>query len=176
MLTRLGGSESDRAAKGSKMTGVAFLVGVLVGCMPTFACAQESEASIERGRYLVTITGCNDCHTEGYTEAKGEIPEHEWLKGSAVGFRGPWGTSYAMNLRTYVTAMNEEEWLAYVENNLQNAMPPMPWFNIKKMEEADLRSIHKFIASLGAAGGPAPYRVFPGNEPEGPYISFPGAR
>ena len=26
---------------------------------------------IERGRYLVKITGCNDCHTPGYTQNAG---------------------------------------------------------------------------------------------------------
>jgi mono/diheme cytochrome c family protein len=56
---------------------------------------------IERGRYLVRITGCNDCHTEGYAEAGGEVPEEQWLKGSALGWRGPWGTTYGTNLRIY---------------------------------------------------------------------------
>jgi mono/diheme cytochrome c family protein len=29
---------------------------------------------VERGRYLVKIAGCNDCHTAGYTQANGAVP------------------------------------------------------------------------------------------------------
>jgi mono/diheme cytochrome c family protein len=153
------------------------LVGLFLGLAPSLATAQDTEASIERGRYIVTITGCNDCHTEGYAEAKGDIPESEWLKGSAVGFRGPWGTSYAFNLRIYIPAMNEDEWVAYARNVIQDAWPPMPGYAVQKMDEADLRSLHKFIVSLGEAGDPAPYRTPPGMDPgAGPHVIFPGAR
>ncbi|MEJ2396973.1 MAG: cytochrome C, partial [Gammaproteobacteria bacterium] len=30
---------------------------------------------LERGRYLVRIGGCNDCHTAGYAESGGKTPE-----------------------------------------------------------------------------------------------------
>ena len=99
------------------MTRLALLVGILVGIAP--ATAQDAERSVDRGRYLVTITGCNDCHTEGYADAKGDIPEIEWLKGSSVGFRGPWGTSYAINLRIGVSYMSEERWLEELQRELQ---------------------------------------------------------
>ncbi|HTG73952.1 MAG TPA: cytochrome C, partial [Terriglobia bacterium] len=29
-------------------------------------------AQVERGRYIVEIGGCNDCHTAGYAEAGGK--------------------------------------------------------------------------------------------------------
>ena len=44
----------------------------------------------ERARYVIKIAGCNDCHTTGYAEAAGKIPEKDWLKGDAMGWRGPW--------------------------------------------------------------------------------------
>jgi mono/diheme cytochrome c family protein len=47
------------------------------------------KASIERGRYLVSISGCNDCHTGGYAETGGKTPEADWLTGVPVGFSGP---------------------------------------------------------------------------------------
>ncbi|MDH4245230.1 MAG: hypothetical protein OEV38_15905, partial [Nitrospira sp.] len=56
----------------------------------------------ERGRYLIKIAGCNDCHTTSYAEAAGKIPEQDWLKGDSIGWRGPWGTTYASNLRLYM--------------------------------------------------------------------------
>ena len=45
---------------------------------------------IERGRYVVDIAGCNDCHTAGYAEAGGKAPDSERLTGDVRGFRGPW--------------------------------------------------------------------------------------
>ena len=50
--------------------------------------------SLDRGRYLVKIAGCNDCHTRGYAETAGKVPEKQWLTGDQLGWRGPWGTTY----------------------------------------------------------------------------------
>jgi len=158
------------------MNPAACWVGFFFGFAPALATAQDTGASIERGRYLVTIAGCNDCHTEGYADAKGEIPEGEWLKGSSLGFCGPWGTSYALNLRLYVPPMSEDDWVAYARNYIHLAWRPMPGYAVAKMEEADLRSLHKFIVSLGKAGDPAPYRTPTGMPPSDPVVVFPGCK
>ena len=79
------------------------------------AKAVRSEASlVSRGRYLVRIAGCNDCHTPGYLQAAGKMDEKHWLTGDGFGWRGPWGTSYATNLRLYVAGMSEAQWLQRV--------------------------------------------------------------
>ena len=49
--------------------------------------AAAGEASIERGRYMVAINGCNDCHTPGYLHGRPEMARH--LAGSDVGFEVP---------------------------------------------------------------------------------------
>jgi hypothetical protein len=79
--------------------------------------------SVDRGRYLVSKMGCNDCHTPwrmgangpepdmaraltGHPEQVGPLPAFEtprgpWVwAGSATNtaFSGPWGNSYAANL------------------------------------------------------------------------------
>ncbi len=92
------------------------------------ADAPQSSAGIERGRYLVTIGGCNDCHTAGYLEQGGTTPESQWLTGSPVGYQGPWGTTYAANLRLVAGRMTEAEWVAHAR---KERLPPMPWFNVK---------------------------------------------
>src|SRR5262245_48025935 len=58
-----------------------------------------SSKQIERGRYLSIIGGCNDCHTSGFAPRDGQVPESEWLMSAALGFSGPWKTTYAPNLR-----------------------------------------------------------------------------
>lgn len=45
----------------------------------------QSAASIERGRYIARIAGCNDCHTPGYAQTGGKAPEAGWLTGDALG-------------------------------------------------------------------------------------------
>jgi mono/diheme cytochrome c family protein len=67
---------------------------------------------IERGRYMSKIAGCNDCHTPGYLLSEGKVPEKLWLTGDRFGWRGPWGTTYAANLRFLVHALTEDGWLS----------------------------------------------------------------
>lgn len=126
---------------------------------------------VERGRYIVRIAGCNDCHTAGYAQAGGDVPEREWLKGSRRGWRGPWGTTYADNLRLYFAELSEQEWLERVEQ--LETRPPMPWFGLRAMTTRDQRAIYRYIRHLGPAGEQMPEFVPPGREPEGPYVQFP---
>jgi hypothetical protein len=77
---------------------------------------------IERGKYLVTVVGCGDCHTplkmgpqgpepdmgrllSGHPEQMGPLPNAKpqgpWVwagAGTNTAFGGPWGVSYAANL------------------------------------------------------------------------------
>lgn len=125
----------------------------------------------DRGRYLVKITGCNDCHTPGYAETAGKVPEKDWLVGDKTGWRGPWGTTYSSNLRLYFQHLSEDQWVVIAHT--VELRPPMPWFALRDMTEQDLRAIYRFIRSLGPAGEPAPDYLPPEKEPVGPYILFP---
>ena len=130
---------------------------------------KADKAALERGRYLVASSGCNDCHTPGYAEAAGKIPPGKWLMGNPVGFQGPWGTSYPANLRLKVQGMTDAQWLAHVR---QPMLPPMPWFNLRDMKDSDLIAMYRFIRSLGPAGEPAPAAAAPGIAVTTPYIVF----
>jgi len=131
--------------------------------------ADASSLLIARGRYLVKTSGCNDCHTPRYPESGGKIPEKQWLEGSPVGFQGPWGTTYPVNLRLYIHSLTEKQWLAVAGKPLR---PPMPWFTLRDMNDNDLRAIYAFIHHLGPAGKPAPAYVPPGVAVKTPYIEF----
>lgn len=135
------------------------------------AAPKAKRADIERGRYIVKITGCNDCHTPGYTVTGGKVAESLWLTGDTLGWRGPWGTTYPPNLRTYTQALTADQWVKKARS-LQTR-PPMPWWALHDMTEADLRALYQFIRSLGPAGGAAPAFVAPDKEPLPPYIQFP---
>jgi len=124
---------------------------------------------LERGRYVVVTGGCNDCHTPGYPESGGKTPQSEWLTGSPVGFQGQWGTSYPANLRLTVQSMSEAQWLKEARAERR---PPMPWFGLAAMTDADLRAMYRFIRGLGPKGAPAPAYVPPGQKVATPYIEF----
>lgn len=132
---------------------------------------QVSMKMIEGGRYLVKVTGCNDCHTSGYDMADGNIPEKQWLTGDSLGWRGPWGTTYGTNLRIYMQNLTEDQWVSIARS--QRSRPPMPWFSLRDMTENDLRAIYQFIRHLGPGGEPAPAYLPPGKEPKQPYVQFP---
>jgi len=148
-------------------------VALALGLVGTTAVATESHQAdsqtLKRGRYLTVTSGCNDCHTPGYPEADGALPANQWLAGSPVGFQGPWGTTYPANLRLVVQGMSEAQWLARVRQPMR---PPMPWFNLRAMDDADLIAIYRFIRALGPAGQPAPAAAGPGEVVTTPYIDF----
>lgn len=129
------------------------------------------QTSLERGRYLVKIAGCNDCHTPGYAESGGKVAEKQWLTGNQLGWRGPWGTTYPANLRLAMQKLSEEQWVKLAKS--AEFRPPMPWFALHDMTAQDLRAVYHFVRYLGPAGEPAPAYLPPGQEPQGPYVLFP---
>jgi cytochrome c553 len=87
------------------------------------AASPPSKADVQRGAYLVSIVGCNHCHTPLKMGAKGPKPDMArmltghpaelkmtpapdlgkgpWMMAGAAtntAFAGPWGVSYASNL------------------------------------------------------------------------------
>lgn len=143
----------------------------LPGQAPAAGANHGSDPLVERGRYVVSTSGCNDCHTPRYAETGGNVPESEWLTGDALGWRGPWGTTYPPNLRLYMQGLTERQWIE--KARALSTRPPMPWFNVRAMSERDLRALYRYVRHLGPAGKPAPAYVAPdGNAPQ-PYVQFP---
>jgi hypothetical protein len=85
--------------------------------------AQSADEKLARGKYLVTIAGCNDCHTpwkmgdrgpepdmsrmlSGHPESVAlppapRLPEGPWVMTASAtntAWSGPWGTSFTANL------------------------------------------------------------------------------
>jgi mono/diheme cytochrome c family protein len=149
-------------------TAAAVLAALLATTTVAVASTWDA-ATVARGRYLVTISGCNDCHTPGGMEKGPAVPEQEWLTGVAMGFQGPWGTTYASNLRRVINGLTEAQWVAHAR---QPRLPPMPWFNLKEMSESDLKAVYAFVRSLGPAGQVTPAYVAPGGKVTTPYLVF----
>lgn len=127
-------------------------------------------SEIEAGRHLVLVGGCNDCHTAGFAQTAGQIPESDWLKGSSEGNYGPWGTTYASNLRLVAARMSAEDWATMLQT--REGLPPMPWVLMREYDPRDLRAIHAYIRSLGDPGEAVPAAIPPGAPPQGFYVDF----
>src|SRR4026209_816452 len=100
----------------------ALLLGAAACMKPAESDASAARARVERGKYLVMIGGCNDCHTplqmgrtgpepdmarmlSGHPESfpinGGTAASATWLMtmaASGTAFSGPWGVSFAANL------------------------------------------------------------------------------
>lgn len=135
-----------------------------------FAAEKTDDELIERGRYLVKVTGCNDCHTPRYGERSGNVPETDWLIGTSIGYKGGWGTTYAKNLRHMLADKSEAQWVTYAKR--MRAKPPMPWFNVNAMTDDDLKAMYQFIRFLGDNQNQVPEELPPGVEPKTQYINF----
>jgi mono/diheme cytochrome c family protein len=161
-------AQSRCAALLLKLAGLGLLASIAFSAGPVRA-GDHDRARIERGRYLVKISGCNDCHTNGYAESGGAVPESQWLTGLPVGFEGPWGVSYPANLRLTMQRLTEQQWLATAR---AQRLPPMPWFALRDMSDDDLRALYMYVRSLGPAGEPMPAAVPPGRMASTPVIVF----
>jgi hypothetical protein len=162
------------------------------GCAEKKAAENSSEAMthdqmIERGKYMVTVGGCNDCHSpKTFTEKGPRVDESRILSGSPAGMPlaaidtnaiapgkwylgsadltawvGPWGISYSANLTpdsaTGSGAWTEDLFLKMLRTGKfmgidggRPIMPPMPWEEIAKMTDQDLKCIFAYLKSLPA--------------------------
>lgn len=154
-----------------KTTQAVLAAALAAGALP--ALADRTAADLERGRYVLQIGGCNDCHTPGYAMTGGKVPEAQWVTGDALGWQGPWGTTYPANLRLYMQGLSEDEWVKKAKALVTR--PPMPWFALRDMSHDDLRAMYRYIRHLGPAGQPAPAYVPPGKAALTPVVLFPAA-
>ena len=138
---------------------------------PTSSPAVQAMTMEQAGEYLTIVGSCNDCHTQGWVEKKGNIPPADRFAGLDVGFRGEWGTSYGKNLRTITQRQTEDHWVEVLKTADEgDGKPPMPWWNTALMNERDLRAMYRYIKSLGPNPAGVPRGLKPGVEPTGPYI------
>ena len=126
---------------------------------------------IERGKYLVVTSHCNNCHTAGYVAAEGSVSEDRWLMGNPVGWKGRDGTVFAPNLRLMLRDLSEDQWLLVARQ--ARARPPMPWWSVRDMNDDDLRMLYRYIKSLSPLGSAAPDFLPADKQPSPPYNQLP---
>ena len=138
-----------------------------------------AEQRIARGRYLVTVTGCNDCHTPG--TLFGAADTTRLLSGSEVGWKGPWGVSIARNLtpdmETGIGSWTEDQIVTGIREGRRPdgspLMPPMPWPDFAALTDDDAHAVAQYLKSSPAVRHPVPAKVTDAKAFKGPVIPFP---
>lgn len=153
-----------------KMLRVILAAAALAGVAIAAQAGSPSHKSIARGKFLVDYGGCQDCHTPGWAENGGHAPKDMLLTGGGMNFQGPWGTTYAPNLRLYVHQLTVKEWIAKLRS--LKARPAMPYWTFRYLSDKDLTDMYAYIHSLGPAGKPAHDWVPPGQEAPAPYLKL----
>jgi len=140
---------------------------------------------VDRGKYIVTIASCEDCHSPKIFTAMGPIPDTtRALSGHPGGipkmpidkkvlvpgnwvllcpdltcFVGPFGVSFPANLTpdstTGLGAWTEEVFVNTMRSGKhlgqpggRPILPAMPWANIGKMTDEDLKSVFTYLQSI----------------------------
>lgn len=130
---------------------------------------------VERGRYLVMTSACNDCHSPKIdaqltpdperplsgrpmttlppSQGEGEI--HASLDLTA--WSGPWGMSFAANLtpdpetgigKRYTEASFLQTIRTGKKPEGEPLLPPMPWPVYRNMTDEDLRAIYAYLRTI----------------------------
>jgi mono/diheme cytochrome c family protein len=125
--------------------------------------AIADEAQIERGKYLVNLGGCHDCHTPGYFLGKPDMTQY--LGGSDVGLSLPTGVFVGRNLtpdkETGLGSWTKEQIIAAFAAGKRpdgrELAPIMPWEAFSHLTDADKDAIASYLQSI-----PAVKRAVPG--------------
>jgi mono/diheme cytochrome c family protein len=113
------------------------------------------KGQIERGRYLVTLGGCTDCHTPGHFLGKPDLTRE--LGGSEVGFEIPGlGVFYGPNLtpdrETGLGTWSDADIVKAVQTGVRpdgrGLVPVMPWPAFAKLTRSDAEAIAAYLKSL----------------------------
>jgi hypothetical protein len=159
------------------LSGTVFL---LVGC----ATNNAEQSPVERGKYLVMVGGCGDCHSpkvfaasgpvsdstrllSGYPSStklpeipKGIIGSTQWgaiTTNDFTAWVGSWGVSFAYNLTphsaTGIGAWDESLFIQSIRTGKfmgtsRDILPPMPWQEMGKMADSDLKAMFAYLKSL----------------------------
>jgi mono/diheme cytochrome c family protein len=154
---------------------VASVFALAVAVAPATHAQSASESQVERGRYLVGITGCHDCHSPKVPGTMKPVPE-TMLSGrpqttkvpSAMAgevhasedftaFTGGWGSTVASNLTPDPATglgmrYSEAKFVQTMRTGKKPegvaVMPPMPVDVYVNMKDDDLKAIYAYLKTI----------------------------
>jgi len=138
------------------------------------ALAQSGESQVERGKYLVGITGCHDCHSPKIVGMKPDPdrilsgrPQTTKIPSAGAGevhasedftaFTGGWGSTVASNLTPDPATglgmrYNEAKFITAMRTGKKPEgvaiQPPMPVDVYVNMKDDDLKAIYAYLKTI----------------------------
>lgn len=105
------------------------------------------------------------------------LPPGPWSATTAglTAWSGPWGVSYASNLtpdtNTGLGIWTEEMFIKAMRTGKhygasREILPPMPWQNLSKLTDEDLRAVFAYLRSIPPVRNQVPEPLPPGGKPE----------
>jgi len=170
-----------RSVRAGSTTPTAATTAATTAAQP-LAGGPDGADAVARGKWLVTVLGCNDCHTPRLPEGrqdpnyllaghKTDDPYPAWndslyTKGygmlvstSGTAFAGPWGVTFGRNLTpdktTGIGGWNEEAFINVLREG--TLKPPMP-LTYGQLADSDLKAIFAYLASLKPVKNLVPFR------------------
>jgi mono/diheme cytochrome c family protein len=126
-----------------------------VTAMASPLATAHADPQIDRGKYLVTFGGCNDCHTPGYFFGKPDMAQY--LGGSDVAFEIPGlgafpGRNITPDKETGIGNWTSEQIVAAVQTGKRpdgrTLAPIMPWHAFANLTADDAMAIAAFLKSV----------------------------
>lgn len=117
--------------------------------------ADAASAQVARGKYLVTIAGCNDCHTPGYFLGKPDMSRY--LGGSDVAFEisglGAFiGRNITPDKETGIGKWTKKQIVTALQTGKTPSgyilAPIMPWHAFAHFSKRDVYAIASYLKTL----------------------------
>ena len=158
------------------------IVAVAAAALAGAASAALAGSAVERGKYLVTLAGCNDCHTPGYFLGKPDFSRA--LAGSDVGFTVPGlgafcGPNLTPDPETGLGKWTDEQIVAALTRGVapdgRMLAPSMPWRSLAALTTDDAAAIVAYLRSLPPVKNAVPGPFGPGATPSSlVFVIVPG--
>jgi mono/diheme cytochrome c family protein len=119
------------------------------------ACSAGGQSQVERGKYLVSVIGCTDCHTPGGLSPKPDLTR--FLAGSDVGFSLPdlgyfVGPNLTSDKATGLGSWTNEQIVTALTTGVRPdgrvLAPSMPVQDLKNLTKSDAEAIAAYLKSL----------------------------
>ncbi|HZD90097.1 MAG TPA: cytochrome c [Pseudolabrys sp.] len=146
---------------------LALAVSAAVFCLAAIPARAADAAQIARGKYLVSLGGCNDCHTPGYFFGRPDTARY--LGGSDVGFAIPHlgvfvGPNLTPDKETGLGRWTVAQIIAAFTHGTtpqgRALAPIMPWLAFGHLRAGDATAVALYLKSLPPVrhAVPGPFR------------------
>lgn len=139
-----------------RSTYAALAAAIAVASAASFtATARADDTQVKRGEYLVTVTGCGDCHTPGNFLGKPDMTK--LLGGSDVAFEVPGlgafaGANITPDKATGIGNWSTEQIVTAMQHGVtpdgRELAPSMPWRDFAALSKEDATTIAVYLKSI----------------------------